>query len=58
MNAPAVALVTYVWHYLVARIVYDQLVRPVLDGDAARLAALACVAALAFALGRRLRRRA
>jgi hypothetical protein len=58
MSAPAVTLLTHVWHYLAARLVYDQLVRPVLSGDAARLAMLACVAALAFALGRRVRRRA
>ena len=58
MIGPAVSLLTYVWHYLVARVFYDQLIGPVLHGDAARLAVLACVTALAFALGRRVRRRA
>ena len=54
----AVSLLTYVWHFLVARMIYDQLVRPVIHGDAARLALLACIATVAFALGRRVRRRA
>jgi hypothetical protein len=58
VTGEAVSLLTYLWHYLVARMIYDQLVRPVLHGDAARLALLACVAAGAFALGRRARRKA
>jgi hypothetical protein len=58
VSGPAVSLLTYLWHYLVARLIYDQLIRPALDGDAARLAVLACVAAIAFAVGRRVRRRA
>ncbi len=58
MIGTAVSLFTYVGHYLVARLFYDQLIRPVLHGDAARLAMLAFVAAIAFALGRGVRRRA
>ena len=58
MTGEAVSLLTYVWHFLVARMIYDQLVRPVIHGDAARLALLACIATVAFALGRRVRRRA
>ncbi len=58
MSGAAVSLLTYLWHYLVARLIYDQLIRPVLDGDAARLAVLASIAAVAFAVGRRARRRA
>ena len=58
MTGEAVSLLTYLWHYLVTRMIYDQLVRPVLHGDAARLALLACVGVVAFALGRRVRRRA
>jgi hypothetical protein len=58
MTVPAVTVLSYLWHYLVARVVYDQLIRPVLHGDAAHLTMLACVAAVAFALGRWIRRRA
>ena len=58
MSLPAVSLFTYLWHYLTARLLYDQLIRPVFHGDAARLVVLACVAAIAFALGRAVRRRA
>jgi hypothetical protein len=53
MSLEAVSLITYVWHYLVARVIYDQLVRPLAHGDAPRLVLLACIAALSFALGRR-----
>jgi hypothetical protein len=58
MSAPAISLLSYVWHYLVARMVYDQLVRPLTHGDASRVVLLACVGAAAFILGRRTRRRA
>jgi hypothetical protein len=58
MSVEAVSLLIYVWHYLVARMIYDQLVRPLAHGDAARLLVLACVAGSAFVLGRRRRRRA
>jgi hypothetical protein len=58
MNGLAVSLLAYLWHYLIARLAYDQLVRPVLHGDAPQLVMLACVAAVAFAVGRRVRRRA
>jgi hypothetical protein len=58
MSVEAIALVTYLWHYLVARMIYDHLVRPLLDGDPAGLVLLACVAGASFILGRRTRRRA
>jgi hypothetical protein len=58
VTVEAVALLIYVWHYLVARMIYDQLLRPLAHGDAAGLLLLACVAAAAFVLGRRTRRRA
>jgi hypothetical protein len=48
----AVALFTYVWHYLVARMIYDHLVRPLAHGDLAGIALAGCVAAVAFAAGR------
>ena len=53
MSPPAVSLLTYVWHYLVARMLYDHLLRPLGHGDAAVLLLLACVATLAYAVGRR-----
>lgn len=58
MSTVAVSFLTYVWHYLVARMLYDHLVRPLGHGDAAGLALIVCVAAVAFALGRGTRRRA
>jgi hypothetical protein len=58
MTVEAVALLTYVWHYLVARMIYDQLIRPLSRGDVAGLLLLVCVAAGAFIVGRRTRRRA
>jgi hypothetical protein len=32
MIAPATALLVYVWHYLVARLIYDELLRPLFGG--------------------------
>jgi hypothetical protein len=58
MSEAAVSLLIYVWHYLVGRMIYDQLLRPIGRGDAAAVLLLACVAAAAFALGRCTRRRA
>ena len=39
MSVPASAFVTYLWHYLVARLVYDDLVHPLLRGHGVALAA-------------------
>jgi hypothetical protein len=58
VSVPAVSLLVYVWHYLVARMIYDQLLRPMGRGDAAGVLLVAGVAAAAFLLGRRTRRRA
>jgi hypothetical protein len=58
MSPVAVSLVTYLWHYLIARMVYDQLIRPLARGDASGFALLVCVALGSFVLGRRTRRRA
>jgi hypothetical protein len=58
MSANAVTLITYVLHYLLARVLYEQLLRPVIHGDASRLVLLGCVAATAFLIGRWTRRRA
>jgi hypothetical protein len=57
MNAPAVALLTYLWHYLIARTIYDDLVRPLAHGNVSVALLVACVAAVGFAVGRRTRDR-
>ena len=58
MSPGAVSLLTYLWHYLVPRMLYDQLIRPLAHGDASGFALLLCVALGSFVLGRRARRRA
>ncbi len=58
MTPLATSLLTYVWHYLVARLLYDHLVVPLLHGDATEILLLSLVAAASFGLGRRMRRRA
>ena len=50
----ATALVTYVWHYVVARLFYDDLVRPLIGSD--RLAGIAVLTAIVLVLT--IRRRA
>ena len=52
----ATALLTYVWHYLVARLLYDELLRPLMGRDrTAALAALALALLAVLALRRRVR---
>jgi hypothetical protein len=64
MSAPAVplahasALVTYLWHYTLARLLYDELVRPLLHGHVPVMGVVAGLAGLVLLLGRRSRRRA
>jgi hypothetical protein len=59
MTAPATAFVIYLWHYLAARLLYDDLVRPLSRGQLpSALVLVAIAAAVAFALGRRSGRRA
>jgi hypothetical protein len=58
MTPLAASLLTYVWRYLVARLLYDHLIVPLAKGGAAEIVLVALVAALSFALGRRTRRRA
>lgn len=55
--SPATAFLTYLWHYLVARAIYDQVLRPLIHGRASAGLVLALVGA-AFMLGRLTRRRA
>jgi hypothetical protein len=59
VNAGAtVSLLTYIWHYLFARMIYDQLLRPLIHGDASGVLLVGCVAAIAFFVGRASGRRA
>jgi hypothetical protein len=57
MSAATVFL-SYLWHYVVARAIYDQVVRPLVHGHPGGAVALVCLAVVAFALGRVSRRRA
>ncbi len=58
MIAPATAFLTYLWHYLAARAIYDHLLRPLIHGHVPAPLVMACVAAGGFVLGRLSRRRA
>jgi hypothetical protein len=50
--------VTYLWHYIGVRLIYDELLRPLAHGrPAGLLIALACAALLASLVGRRRRLR-
>jgi uncharacterized membrane protein YjfL (UPF0719 family) len=56
----ATSLVVYVWHYLVARLLYDDLIRPLAQhgvGGAALVGACALGLGLLVARARRARRR-
>ena len=52
MTHGAITFVTYLWHYLVARLVYDQLLRPVAHGHVSMALLTFGVGAGAFLLGR------
>ena len=58
MTAPATALPTYLWHYMLARLLYDELVRPLLHGQVPVMLLLVAGAALVIALSRRSGKRA
>jgi hypothetical protein len=47
----AVTLITYVWHYLLARMIYNEVVRPLLHGDASGLLLIGCVGIAGFLVG-------
>jgi hypothetical protein len=49
--------VTYLWHYLVARLIYDDVVRPLTRGDGGALLIAASLAAVAASLVARRRGR-
>jgi hypothetical protein len=58
LSTPAVTFVTYLWHYLVARLIYDDLARPLIRGwGASVLIVVGCVGAVAYVLGVRTARR-
>jgi hypothetical protein len=48
---------TYLWHYVLARLIYDDIVRPLTRGDGVALLIAAAAAALAALLVTRQRRR-
>jgi len=48
MTPSALTLITYVWHYVVARLLYDQLLRPALRGHLIVPALICAVAVAAF----------
>jgi hypothetical protein len=48
----SVAFLTYLWHYLAARAIYDELFRPLTRGHPGPLLWTGIVAALAFCIGR------
>lgn len=58
MNAPASAWLAYLWHYMLARLLYEELLRPMLHGRVPVTLIVAAGAGLLFLLGRRSRRRA
>ena len=47
-----VTLITYLWHYLLARTVYDQMLRPLIHGHPGSALPICCVAIAGFAVGR------
>jgi hypothetical protein len=57
MSLCAVSFITYLWHYVFARTVYDHLVRPLIHGDATGVLLVLLVGAGAFLAGRWTRRR-
>jgi hypothetical protein len=58
MSAPAIAWLAYLWHYMLARLLYDQLLRPMLHGRVPTALIVAAGAGALFRLGRRSRRSA
>ena len=54
----ATAFLTYLWHYVFARTIYDHVIRPLLHGHASGAVVLVCVVLVAFALGRLMKKRA
>jgi hypothetical protein len=51
-TTPAVTFITYLWHYLTARLVYDQMLRPLIHGHPSTALLTCGVAIGGFSLGR------
>jgi hypothetical protein len=51
MSADALTPITYVWHYVLARLVYDELVRPAIHGNLGAIVVICAVAGGCFLLG-------
>jgi hypothetical protein len=51
MTSAAIPFITYLWHYLVARLLYDHLVRPLIHSRVSVLALVCAIALAAFAFG-------
>jgi hypothetical protein len=58
MTAPAAAFPTYLWHYMLARLLYDELALPLLHGHVPVVLLIVAGAAVVAALARRRGRRA
>jgi hypothetical protein len=52
MSIAAITLLIYVWHYLVARLAYDHLLRPLIHGHVTGMPLICGVAAAGFVIGR------
>jgi hypothetical protein len=57
MSVPASGFVTYLWHYVVARLLYDDLVHPLVRGEGVALAAVVGIAVAVAVVVLRLNRR-
>jgi positive regulator of sigma E activity len=57
MSVLASPLLVYLWHYLVARLLFDQLLGGLAHSRAAILVAVLCAGAGGYWVGRRRRRR-
>lgn len=53
----SVAFVSYLWHYLAAREIYDEVLAPISRGHIGGLLMIVLIAVASFALGRRSGRR-
>jgi hypothetical protein len=58
MNADPATLVSPLGHYLLARLLYDDLVRPIAHGDVSVVLLITAIGGVAYGLGRRSGRRA
>lgn len=52
----ATTLLTYIWHYVAARLLYDELIRPLAEGRLYVLVPLAALVLLALLAVRTIRR--